>query len=145
MTTGMGLYRSRDAGETWTLIIDNSFRVGYPDHLIVSPRDGDTMFMAGAGKDPGTWQTSHDAETTIVRSRDRGVSWTDASQGLPHSRRANIEAMSLASYPDGFTLFAGNTDGEVFASEDEAASWIRIAGGLAPVSKGRHYRALQRA
>jgi photosystem II stability/assembly factor-like uncharacterized protein len=145
MTTGMGLYRSRDAGETWTLIIDNSFCIGYPDHLIVSPRDGDTMFMAGAGKDPGTWQASHNAETTITRSRDRGATWTDASKGLPQSRRANIEAMSVASYPGGFSLFAGNTDGEVFASDDEAASWTRIAGGLAPVSKGRHYRSLQRA
>jgi photosystem II stability/assembly factor-like uncharacterized protein len=145
MTTGMGLYRSRDAGATWTLIVDNSFSIGYPDHLIVSPRDGDTMFMAGAGKDPGTWQSSHYAATTIARSHDRGITWSDASRGLPQDRRANIEAMSMASYPGGFVLFAGNTDGEVFASEDGAESWVRIAGGLAPVTKGRHYRALQRA
>jgi photosystem II stability/assembly factor-like uncharacterized protein len=145
MTTGMGLYLSRDAGETWTLIVDNDFRIGYPDHLFVSPRDGDTMFMAGAGKDPGTWQTSRNADGTIVRSRDRGRSWTDASRGFPDNRRANIEAMSLASYPGGFILFAGTTDGIVFASEDEAESWTNIANGLAPVSKGRHYRPLQPA
>jgi hypothetical protein len=51
--------------------------------------------------------------------------------------------MSLATYPSGFTLFAGDTDGAVYASEDGAESWVRIAGGLAPVSKGNHYRALQ--
>ena len=145
MTTGMGLYRSRDAGKTWTLIIDNHFRIGYPDHLIVSPRDGDTMFMAGAAENPGVWQKSHRAETTIMRSRDRGLTWTDASRGLPENRRANVEAMSLVTHRGGFTLFAGTTDGEVFASEDEAQSWTRIAGGLAPVSKGNHYRALQPA
>lgn len=145
MTTGMGLYRSLDAGESWTLIIDNNFRIGYPDHLIVSPRDGDTMFMAGAGENPGTWRASHKAAGTVMRSRDRGVSWTDASQGLPADRRANIEAMSLAAYPGGFTLFAGDTDGTVYASDDEAQSWTRIAGGLAPVTKGNHYRALQPA
>jgi photosystem II stability/assembly factor-like uncharacterized protein len=145
MTTGMGLYRSRDAGETWRLIVDNSFRIGYPDHLIVSPRDGNTMFMAGAAENPGVWQKSHRAETTIMRSRDRGLTWTDASRGLPENRRANVEAMSLVTYRGGFTLFAGTTDGEVFASEDEAQSWTRIAGGLAPVSKGNHYRALQPA
>jgi photosystem II stability/assembly factor-like uncharacterized protein len=145
MTTGMGLYLSHDAGETWKLIVDNSFRIGYPDHLIVSPLDHDTMVMAGAREDPGKWQTSHRAETTIVRTRDRGKTWTDASKGLPDDRRPNIEAMSIASYPGGFTLFAGNTDGEVFASEDEAHSWTCIASGLPPVTKGNHYRALQAA
>jgi photosystem II stability/assembly factor-like uncharacterized protein len=145
MTTGMGLYVSQDAGETWKLIVDNSFRIGYPDHLLVSPRDGDTMFMAGAANDPGKWLSSHRAEGTIARSSDRGRSWTDASRGLPDNRRANIEAMSLAAYPGGFTLFAGTTDGIVLASEDEAQSWTSIAGGLAPVSKSGHYRALQHA
>jgi len=145
MTTGMGLYLSLDAGETWKLIIDNSFRIGYPDHLFVSPRDGNTMFMAGAGKDPGTWQTSHNADGTIARSFDRGRSWMDASRGFPDNRRANIEAMSLVSYPGGFTLFAGTTDGIVFASEDGSESWTNIADGLAPVTKGRHYRPLQPA
>lgn len=143
MTTGMGLYRSLDAGKTWKLIVDNSFAIGYPDHLIVSPRDGNTMFMAGAGENPGTWRASRNAKATIARSRDRGVTWSDASNGLPADRRPNIEAMSLAAYPTGFTLFAGDTDGAVYASEDGADHWTRIAGGLAPVSKGNHYRALQ--
>jgi hypothetical protein len=49
----------------------------------------------------------------------------------------------MASWPGGYVLFAGNTDGEVFTSADGANSWTRIAGGLAPVSKGGHYRALQ--
>jgi photosystem II stability/assembly factor-like uncharacterized protein len=145
MTTGMGLYRSPDAGETWKLVVDNSFCIGYPDHLIVSPRDGDTMFMAGAGENPGVWQKSHHAATTIVRTRDRGKSWTDASKGLPENRRANVEAMSLATHPGGFTMFAGTTDGDVFASDNEAESWTSIAHGLAPVTKGNHYRALQTA
>jgi photosystem II stability/assembly factor-like uncharacterized protein len=145
MTTGMGLYRSLDSGATWTLIVDNSFAIGYPDHLIVSPRDGNMMFMAGAGANPGTWRESHSAKATVARSPDRGATWTDASRGLPADRHANIEAMSLAAYPGGFTLFAGDTDGVVYASDDAAESWTQIAGGLAPVSKGNHYRALQSA
>jgi photosystem II stability/assembly factor-like uncharacterized protein len=143
MTTGMGLYVSRDAGKSWSLIVDNSFRIGYPDHLFVSPVDGNTMFMAGAEKDPGHWQKSHHAGGTIARSRDRGRSWTDASAGLPEDRRPNVEAMSLTSWPGGFELFAGTSDGIVFASDDEAENWTRIAGGLAPVSKSGHYRAIQ--
>lgn len=145
MTTGMGLYHSLDAGETWTLIVDNSFRIAYPDHLIVSPLDGDVLFMAGAATNPGVWRESRRADATIVKSRDRGRTWTDASAGLPADRRPNIEAMSIATYPGGFTLFAGTTDGEIFASEDSAGHWTLIGAHLAPVSKGNHYRSLQPA
>jgi photosystem II stability/assembly factor-like uncharacterized protein len=145
MTTGMGLYRSYDAGTTWELILDNSFCIGYPDHLIVSPLDGNTMFMSGAGKNPGTWRTSHRSEATVVRSRDRMRTSTEMKNGLPAEQRANIEAMSLAAYPGGFTLFTGTTDGDVFASDDEAEHWTRVASGLAPISKQQHYRNLQLA
>jgi len=145
LTTGMGLYRSYDAGETWELIIDNEFCIGYPDHLIVSPLDVDTMFMAGAGKNPGTWRKSKRAEATVVKSRDRMRTATDASKGLPEDRHFNIEAMSLAAYSTGFTLFVGTTDGDVFASDDAAEHWTRVAGGLAPISKIHHYRNLQPA
>jgi photosystem II stability/assembly factor-like uncharacterized protein len=145
MSTGMGIYLSLDAGQTWKLIVDNTFAVGYPDHLIVSPRDGSTMFVAGAKANPGTWRKLHRADATIMRTRDRARTWSDASAGLPDDRRPNIEAMSLATFGPQFSLFAGTTDGEVFESDDEAEHWTRIASGLAPVSKIHHYRNLQLA
>jgi len=143
MTTGMGLYHSLDAGETWDHRTDNTFRIGYPDHFVVSPLDGDTIFMSGAAHNPGVWRQSHRAEPMIMTSRDRARSWTDTSSGLPDDRRANIEAMGMATYPGGFTLFAGTTDGDVFASDDQAQHWTLVAGGLGPVSKVYHYRNLQ--
>jgi photosystem II stability/assembly factor-like uncharacterized protein len=145
LTTGMGLYVSHDAGKTWELILDNSFCIGYPDHLIVSPLDGNTMFMSGAGKNPGTWRKSRRSEATVVVSHDRMKTSVEARAGLPEEQRANIEAMSMSAYPGAFTLFTGTTDGEVYSSDDQAASWTRIAHGLAPVSKQMHYRALQLA
>ena len=100
------------------------------------------MAPAGAAKNPGTWRKTHRADATIVKTADRMQTWHDASRGLPEDRRANIEAMSIAIYPNGFTLFAGNTDGAVFASDDGARRWTQLAGGLAPVSKVGHYRHL---
>lgn len=143
LTTGMGMYHSLDAGETWKQITDRSFRVGYPDHIFVSPLDGDTMFLCGAMHYPGSWRKSKRADPTVMKSRDHSKTWSDASEGLYEDRRANIEAMSMAAYPGGFTLFAGNTDGEVFASDDGAEHWSQIASGLAPVSKVYHFRNLQ--
>jgi photosystem II stability/assembly factor-like uncharacterized protein len=147
MTTGPGLYHSVDRGETWEHLTMSAegFRLGYPDHLIYSPDDDRVLFMSGASEDPGTWRQSHHADATVMRSRDGGRSWELASKGLPEAMQANIEAMSIAIAPGGFTLFAGTTDGAVFSSEDAAQSWGQIAASLPPVSKGRHFANLQPA
>ena len=143
MPTGMGLYHSTDAGKSWERLTDLDFRIGYPDHLVIAPDDPRTLFMSGSRLDPSTWRSSHVADAVVMRSRDGGRSWAPAENGLPRAGRANIEAMCLAAWPGGFSLFAGNTDGEVYMSENGADSWTRIAAGLRPVSKVGHYRALQ--
>jgi photosystem II stability/assembly factor-like uncharacterized protein len=51
MSTGVGLYKSLDAGETWERLTGADFRLAYPDHLAVSP-DERSLFMAGAKNEP---------------------------------------------------------------------------------------------
>jgi photosystem II stability/assembly factor-like uncharacterized protein len=144
MTTGIGLYHSPDRGQSWTHLTTPDFRIGYPDQLVITA-DGSELFMAGAERDPTTWRASHLANSTVLRSRDSGRSWTSAAGGLPAPLRANIEALTLASYPGGFSLFAGTTDGDLFSSDDAGEHWTRIARDLTPISKGGHYRNLQAA
>jgi photosystem II stability/assembly factor-like uncharacterized protein len=142
LTGGMGLYRSRDGGESWVHLTDRGFRIGYPDKLIFSPRDDRTMFMCGSFSNPGTWIKLHTANATVMASRDLGASWSPVSRGLPEPMTANLEAMCLYAWPDGFELFAGTTDGKIYGSEDGAAIWRLLASDLAPVSKVEHYRLL---
>jgi len=143
MATGIGLYRSLDAGETWARLTGEGHPIGYPDQLIFDPLDPRVLFMSGAGRDPTTWRTSHHAGGTVMRSTDDGATWSDASQGLPQGSHTNIEALNAAAYPGGYALFAGNTDGEVFISENGGRRWERIMSGLKPISKGGHFRNLQ--
>jgi photosystem II stability/assembly factor-like uncharacterized protein len=140
----MGTYHSLNTGETWEQITDNAFRIGYPDHTFVSPLDPETIFVSGAEMYPGHWKKVNRADPTVMKSRDRGRTWTDSSTGLSEDRRANFEAMSMATYPGGFSLFIGTTDGEVFESDDAAEHWSQIAHGLGPVSKIYHYKNLIR-
>jgi photosystem II stability/assembly factor-like uncharacterized protein len=145
LATGMGLYRSDDAGETWEHLTFRDSRVGYPDGMAFDPNDADTLYMCGASKSPGQWRTSHEARPGILRSRDAGRTWEELRDGLPDYMRANFEALTLASWPDSFSLFVGTTDGDVYASDDRGQHWARIATGLAPVSKVGHYRQLTAA
>jgi photosystem II stability/assembly factor-like uncharacterized protein len=138
-TGGAGLYYSADGGEHWAHLSDHRARIGYPDGLLISPVDDQVLFMAGARYNPGAWRQTHDADAVIGRSRDGGRTWELLTNGWPEHMRGNVEALSMAVWPGGFVLFAGTTDGDVFASEDGGDSWQRIASGLAPVSKGGHY------
>lgn len=144
MTGGMGLYHSADGGRTFEHLTGRDFRIGYPDQLVFSPEDDRVLFMSGSSKSPGSWRQSHHASATIMRSSDSGRTWEPAGRGLPEDMRANIEAMAAYSWPSGYALFAGNTDGEIFCSEDKGESWTTIA-QLPPVSKGGHFRNLQAA
>jgi photosystem II stability/assembly factor-like uncharacterized protein len=142
MTTGMGLYRSLDRGETWiNLTYREGFRIGYPDRLIFSPLDDRTMYMCGAFSNPGTWISLHRANPTVLVSRDLGASWQPASNGMPDPMTANLEAMSLYAAPGGFSMFVGATNGNVYTSDDGGENW-RLIGDFAPVSKVDHYRLL---
>jgi photosystem II stability/assembly factor-like uncharacterized protein len=144
-TGGAGLYYSADGGETWEHLTDHRMRIGYPDGLLFSPVDDRVLYMAGASNDPGTWRQTHVANAAIGRSRDGGRTWEVLGNGLPAQIDGNVEALSMAVWPGGFAIFAGTTDGDVFASEDGGDTWARIASGLAPVSKGGHYRPLTAA
>jgi hypothetical protein len=56
------------------------------------------------------------------------------------SRPCRSSAIRVASH-----LFIGDTGGSVYQSDDQPRTWSKIASGLAPISKGAHYRALQPA
>ena len=142
MSTGVGVYRSDDGGDSWVKLTGDDFPIAYPDHLIVSPRDEDTVFVAGAATSPDVWRGTHAAKSVVMCSRDRGTHWRLAAGGLPVNGRAAIEAMSIAIGGEQYVLFAGNTDGEVYASGDEGDTWARIANGLAPISKAMHAKYL---
>jgi photosystem II stability/assembly factor-like uncharacterized protein len=142
ISTGNGIYRTLDAGESWEHLTDRSLRIGYPDALIVHPERPELMFTAGAINSPGVWYKTRAADPRIARSRDGGRTWEFLGRGLPEHIHGNTEAMSMNAWRGGFCLFVGTTDGEVFYSEDEGETWSIIAAGLPAISKRAHYRIL---
>jgi photosystem II stability/assembly factor-like uncharacterized protein len=142
MAGGDGLYASEDGGETWEHLSPPTGLVGYPDALLLAPDDDRLLFMAGGSAAPPEWRRSGSANAGVVRSHDGGRTWERAERGLPTPLRANVEAMALQSWPGGFSLFLGTTDGDVFGSDDGGASWQAVALRLPPVSQSSHYRDL---
>lgn len=140
---GRGLWRSSDDGETWEHTIAPGSEYGkYPDQLVFKPSDPDFMLIAGGLNTPGDWRSQHKADTRICRSRDGGASWEILNGGLEDLMKHSVEAMTLNEANGVMQVFAAMTDGSVLWTEDGGDHWEKIVEGLAPISKGGHYRAL---
>jgi photosystem II stability/assembly factor-like uncharacterized protein len=141
--TGRGLYVGTEGGARWEQWTRREDEIGgYPDGFVFRPSDPKLMFMTAAQDAPGTWRTSHFAGARISRSKDGGQSWEILKNGMPDRLQASIEAFCLEEAGNSTAIYAATTAGEIFCSEDLGDSWNRIVTGLAPISKGGHYRNL---
>jgi photosystem II stability/assembly factor-like uncharacterized protein len=141
--TGRGLYVSPGDGAAWEQWTQREDAIGgYPDGFVFRPSDPKLMFMTAAHDAPGTWRTTHFAGARISRSQDGGRTWEILKNGLPDRLQASIEAFCLEEAPTSTAIFAATTAGEILCSEDLGDSWKQIVTGLAPISKGGHYRNL---
>jgi len=132
-----GVYRSDDAGETWTEIgqgLPADF--GFP--LAVDPADPDSAFVIPMVSDLD--RVTVDGAVRVFETRDAGKSWTARGEGLP-DRDSYLTILRQAFDHDGegeaLGLWFGATSGNVFGSIDAGRSWFTVAEHLAPVTSVR--------
>jgi photosystem II stability/assembly factor-like uncharacterized protein len=140
LATGIGLYRSDDAGKTYEhLTVRGVDRMGYPDFLFLDPDDDGTIYMGGSHLNPSDWYKTGAAKSCVMRSADRGRTWLELDNGMPDPMVGAFEAMTQHVWDGGMMLLAGTATGEIYATEDRGASWQRISDEVAPVSKDDHH------
>jgi photosystem II stability/assembly factor-like uncharacterized protein len=128
-----GVYRSDDAGESWTDI-----GAGLPSDfgfaLAIDPADPDSAYVIPLTADLD--RVTPDGRVRVYETRDAGASWTPRGDGLP-DRHAYLtilrEAFDWVGEGDGLELYFGATSGEVFGSADAGATWFDAATHLPPV------------
>jgi hypothetical protein len=126
-----GVYRSDDAGMSWTSIaqgLPSDF--GFP--MVVDPADPDSAYVIPMNSDQD--RVTSEGRVRVFETRDAGDSWTAREQGLPESGYLTVLRQAFAH--DGVTplgLYFGATSGEVFASADAGATWAVAVAGIAPV------------
>lgn len=108
--TGSGVWRSTDAGATWT-----PRNLGLPGTLVtalvIDPTDPNVLYAGVDGE--GVFKTSNAAAT-----------WTAANAGLTD---ADVYALALDPTTPS-TLYAGTKGGGVFRSSDGGATWAQATG-----------------
>jgi hypothetical protein len=138
----IGMMVSEDRGSTWSRMSMPS-QANYPDAAVLHPADPDLLFMSAGAGWPVHWYELGRARGKIFRSRDAGRTWDRLLSGLPDGQRALFSALSIESWPGGFSLYAADTDGQVFESLNGGDTWTIVA-DVPPVSKGDFYKGLAR-
>jgi hypothetical protein len=113
---------TEDGGKNWRKIEDfpNVPKYTYVADVAPSPRDANTVFVA-----LNNWQRG-DYKPYIVRSTDRGRTWTNITGNLPD--RHDVWSV-LQDHINGSLLFAGTEFG-LFVSVDGGSGWVQMKGGL---------------
>jgi hypothetical protein len=128
-----GVYRSDDAGRTWTAIADGlPSDFGFP--LALDPSDPDSAYVIPLTAD--TDRVTPDSRVRVYETRDGGASWTARGRGLPHEHAYLTilrEAFGWRGEGTSLELYFGATSGDVFGSPDAGASWSEVATRLPPV------------
>jgi photosystem II stability/assembly factor-like uncharacterized protein len=134
-----GLYRSDDAGTTWTRT-SLTFRVV---DIVADPRNNGILYLASDGNG-------------VFRSSDRGTSWI---RSLIGNHENHVYGLALDPRTPN-TIYATTVDdltglsGHIFRSDDAAATWELVSAGLPaarpeklvvdPITPARVYAAFDR-
>ena len=137
LAVGDGMYKSTDAGKTWThLGLRDSQMIA---NIEVDPRNPNRLFVAALGHPYGP-----NPERGIFRSTDGGATfqkvlykdeYNSGNEVRLDPKDPNTVYAALWQQQQGFYENGafGGTDGGIFKSTDGGSTWKQLTGGLPPI------------
>ena len=138
--TGVGVYKSEDAGKTWKNVgLENCGQIG---RIRIHPKNPDLVFVAVLGHAFGP-----NPERGVYRSKDGGKSWdkvlfvsdkagaVDLSMNPQDPRVLYAAIYQVLRQP--WILVSGGEQSGLYKSVDGGDSWTKLTSGLPKGVKGR--------
>jgi len=115
-----GVYRTRDGGQSWTLVKFISDDAGFVD-LAMDPRDPQVVYAAGYARRSDRFDDFDSVGIYVLegggifKTSDGGDTWVRLTDGLPRARVGRIGIRVAESLPD-----------RVYAIVEVAPLWVRL-------------------
>jgi len=137
ISPGGGVYKSTDAGKTWTFMgLADTRQIG---RLAVDPTDANVVYVAALGH---AWGPNK--ERGLYKTTDGGRTWTNAKfisdragfvdVALDPSNHEVVWASSWERQRTPYSLQSGGPGSGLWKSTDAGATWTHIAGGGFPTT-----------
>jgi photosystem II stability/assembly factor-like uncharacterized protein len=137
---GTGVYRSTDAGETWThLGLRDTRAIG---RVVLHPDDPNVAYVAAVGN---LW-TGH-ADRGVFKTTDAGRTWnkvlyvdtfTGATDLVMDPREAKVlYAATYQRLRKAYGFNGGGPGSAIYKTTDAGATWFKLENGIPPGDKGR--------
>ncbi|HUA86842.1 MAG TPA: hypothetical protein VMB85_23455 [Bryobacteraceae bacterium] len=133
VSIGRGIYKSTDAGKTWSFI--GLRDAGQIATIRVDPRNADVVYVAALG-DPfvpnperGVFKSTDGGKTwnkVLFLSNDLGAADLEIQPGNP----SVLFACMWRGQRKPWTIISGGHDGGIYKSTDAGEHWTKLAGGL---------------
>jgi photosystem II stability/assembly factor-like uncharacterized protein len=135
ISVGQGVYKSTDAGKTWTLM--GLEKTGRISRVVIDPKNPDVVLVAALGHAYGPQQ-----ERGVFRTTDGGNTWervlfTDENSGCAHLELAPGDPKTLFAgmWPIEIRTWGRESGGPgsgLFKSTDGGVTWKRLSGNGLP-------------
>ena len=133
VSTGRGVYKSLDAGETWMYAgLPEAGQIG---EVAVHPQDPELVYVAALGHPFGP-----NAERGVYRSYNGGVNWEQvlyvsdstgaASVVINPDNPDELYASMWRAERKPWTIISGGQEGGVYKSSDGGTTWTQLTAGL---------------
>jgi photosystem II stability/assembly factor-like uncharacterized protein len=135
ISVGEGIYKSTDAGKTWTLM--GLEKTGRISRIVIDPKNPDVVLVGALGHAYGPQQ-----ERGVFRTTDGGKTWervlfTDENSGCDHLEMDpnNSKIVFAGMWPLEIHTWGRNSGGPgsgLFKSTDGGVTWKRLSGNGLP-------------
>ena len=148
VSIGRGIYKSIDAGKTWTFL--GLRDVGQIAAIRVNPSDADEVFVAVSGNpfiansERGVYRTTDGGKTwkhVLALSADLGAADLELQPGHPNV----VFASMWHGLRKPWTIISGSMDGGIYRSTDSGETWKKLEHGLPSQLFGRSNVAISAA
>jgi len=121
VTTGDGLYRSNDCGQTWQRI-DRGYRMKkYFGTVLLHPHDANVIYASASMGPPSAPKNA----SSIYKSTDNGTTFEEIATEIQPLYIVGWNGLTLDPL-DSETLYFGAAEGKLYHSADGGESWEKL-------------------